>query len=100
MDIAQRSYHARVIKLERTLFAFWPRAEVMSELLVAIDGGPEHIVGDAIAIQEVDGSPLLHYDNVRHEHQTLLVDNRFRRRRRKGLACNRFDVYHRFALHA
>src|SRR5271166_509237 len=54
VNIAQQRYHAGVIELEGALLALGPGAKVVGKFLIAANGGPENIVLDGVAVQELD----------------------------------------------
>src|ERR1035438_1204377 len=92
MNVAEERYDTRVLELERFPLTLRPSAEVMTELLVAIDGRPEDVVGNAVAVEKFDGRALLNRHNVRHKHQAFLVDGDVLCGRREGFAGNTFNV--------
>ena len=64
----------------------------MSEFLVATDGHPENVVRDAVAVEKLHCTALLHRKDVRLEHQMPLLHNWLLRRNLKSLSSNRFDI--------
>src|SRR5690242_20547233 len=54
MHIAEQRHCTWVIKLERSLLAFWPRSQVVRQLLVAANRGPEDVVRYSVTVQEVN----------------------------------------------
>ena len=75
-----------------------PCAQVMPELLITADGGPEDVVRDAVAIEKVDRRALLDDSNMGNKRQPLLVDGDALRRGGEGFAGNGFNVNHRLAI--
>ena len=57
-------------------------------------------MGYAVAVEEFDRRALLYRDDVRYEHETLLVDRDGLGRRRKCLARDGFHVDNGFSLDA
>src|SRR5208282_4527891 len=100
VDVAEKRHGARIVELERTLFALRPCAQVVSKFLIAADGRPEHVVGDIVAIEELHGRADLHRYDMRLKHQALLVDHGLLRGSGEGLAGWRFHVNNRLAANA
>src|SRR5438105_10827238 len=100
MHIAQQGHSARIVELERALLALRPGAQVVTEFLVTAHVGPENVVRDFVAIQELDGSAGLHDSNVWLKKQALLVYYGTLGWRGKGLALNCVHVDDRLAGHA
>ncbi len=74
MNIAEERHHAWVSKLEGLPLTLWPGPQVVSQLLVPTNSGPEDVVSYAVAIEELNRCALLNHYKVRHEHQAFLVD--------------------------
>src|SRR5438552_10215635 len=97
MNVAEKRNRSRIIKLEGALLAFWPGAQVVSQLLVAANGGPEDIVGDRVAVLEVNRSADLHDRDMGREHQALLINQRVLGWRRKSFTLDDVHINHRLA---
>ena len=100
MNVAEKRNRSRIIKLEGALLAFWPGAQVVSQLLVAANRGPEDIVGNRVAILEVDRSADLHDRDMGREHQALLINQRVLGWRRKSFTLDDVHINHRLARDA
>src|SRR5215469_3072175 len=94
MDVAKQRRHTRLLELVGPLLPLRPGPDVMSCLLIAADRRPKHVVLLIVVVDELDGRPLLHDQDVGDKRQVLLAHDGLLRRRRKCLAGYRVYIDH------